>query len=352
MKILIQDEHGVRELEEGYATEEELQTFLRDHAELIPVDEIELGTPPLLCIGWEVSVASGSEDLLYVDETGLLTIVETKLRKNPEARRAVVGQVLEYAADAAAWQPADIEARAGRFLASEECPEEYRGLTFERAVRAFLQRTNSAAAETFSYAGFLNQTRANLEKGHIRLIIAIDEPPASLLRTVEFVNRFSERFELYLIQLKRFHDHATGANIFVPALFGRVPKPTQPEEWDWDKYRARLGWSADDVQRAQFLLARLEQIGKSWDLETRFHQGWIDVRCYGRARFGVQVTKQAGLELFFWTRQMPKDKLPNGVAIRQTKEMAFLSGTLESLDDAQITRLCEATLTHHEREPQ
>jgi len=92
VKILIQDQQGVRALEEGYASEAELQTFLREHSDLMPVDEIELGTPPLLCIGWEVSVASGSQDLLYVDETGLLTIVETKLKKNPEAKREVVGQ--------------------------------------------------------------------------------------------------------------------------------------------------------------------------------------------------------------------------------------------------------------------
>ncbi len=237
MKILIQDEHGVRELEEGYATEEELQTFLRDHAELIPVDEIELGSPPLLCIGWEVSVASGSEDLLYVDETGLLTIVETKLRKNPEARREVVGQVLEYGAQASAWSPNDIEGKAQKFLSSAECPQEYRGLTLEQAMRYFLERTGSPAREAFSYENFLNLASGNLERGHIRLVIAIDEPPDPLLRIVQFVNRFSERFEMYLIQLKRFHDKASDQNIFVPALFGRVTRPETKRRPGhlWDK---------------------------------------------------------------------------------------------------------------------
>jgi len=237
MKILIQDEHGVRELEEGYATEEELQTFLRDHAELIPVDEIELGIPPLLCIGWEVSVASGSEDLLYVDETGLLTIVETKLRKNPEARREVVGQILEYGAQASAWSPNEIEMKAQKFLSSAECPQEYRGLTLEQAMRYFLERTGSPAREAFSYENFLNLASGNLERGHIRLVIAIDEPPDPLLRIVEFVNRFSERFEMYLIQLKRFRDKATGANIFVPALFGRVARKRPPgRQWDKESF--------------------------------------------------------------------------------------------------------------------
>jgi len=237
MKILIQDKDEVRKLEEGYASEEELQMFLRDHAELIPVDEIELGTPPLLCIGWEVSVASGSEDLLYVDETGLLTIVETKLRKNPEARREVVGQVLEYGAQASAWSPDDIEMKAQKFLSSAECPQEYRGLTLEQAMRYFLERTDSPTREAFSYENFLNLASGNLDRGHIRLVIAIDEPPDPLLRIVEFVNRFSERFEMYLIQLKRFQDIATSQNIFVPALFGRVARKRPPgRQWDKESF--------------------------------------------------------------------------------------------------------------------
>ena len=46
----------------------------------------------------EVSVANaGSIDVLLVSKTGRIGIVETKLAYNPEARREVVAQVLEYA---------------------------------------------------------------------------------------------------------------------------------------------------------------------------------------------------------------------------------------------------------------
>ncbi len=237
MKILVQDKQGVRALEPGFADEKELQTFLRDHSDLMPTDEIEVGTPPLLCIGWEVGVASGSQDLLYIDEAGLLTIVETKLKKNPEARREVVGQILEYASYASAWTTSEVEANAQKFYASKECPPGYEGKTLEEALRRFLEKTDSPAREDFSYEDFLNLVSTNLERGHIRLVIAIDEPPSSLLKTVEFVNRFSERFEMYLIQLKRFHDKASGQNIFVPALFGRVARPESRRRPGrlWDK---------------------------------------------------------------------------------------------------------------------
>jgi len=349
MKILIQDEHGVRELEEGYATEEELQTFLRDHAELIPVDEIELGTPPLLCIGWEVSVASGSEDLLYVDENGLLTVVETKLKKNQDARRAVVGQILEYASYACAWSIADVEARVHKFLSSKECPKQYRGCTFEQALRYFLDKTGSPALEDFSYPSFLDGIRANLEQGHIRLVIAIDEPPDPLLRIVEFVNRFSERFEMYLIQLKRFHDKATGQNIFVPALFGKVRR--ERREWNWQRYIAELGWSSEDVQTVQTVTTRLESVSQARQPETRFNAGWVTIYCFGKSVFGAQRTKKRGIELFFRLKENPEKGLPESVNHRQTKEYLCLSGKLDSIGDEQLRRLCEATLREVGVEP-
>src|SRR3990170_8640302 len=139
MKILVQDQSGVRPLEEGFATEQELQTFLREHPDLMPLEEIELHAPALLCIGWEVGLASGAEDILYIDQNGLLTVVETKLRKNPEARREVVGQILEYAAQMSTWSNADVEHQAEKFFASDKCPKQYRGCTLGTALPMFLE---------------------------------------------------------------------------------------------------------------------------------------------------------------------------------------------------------------------
>lgn len=247
MKILIQDGDGVRALEEGYASEEELQTFLREHPDLMPLDEIELGAPSLLCIGWEVGLASGAEDILYIDENGLLTVIETKLRKNPESRRAVVGQILEYAAQMATWSSADVERQAEKFFASSEGPEGYRGCTLAEALQKFLESTQSLPE--FSYDHFLEQVKTNIDRGHFRLIIAIDEPPEPLLKTVEFINRFSERFEIFLVQLKRFRDLARKQNIFVPALFGRVPTTTttsRGQKWDEARFEEHLKANNDN----------------------------------------------------------------------------------------------------------
>src|SRR4051794_16736056 len=129
MKILVQDARGVRPLEEGYASELELQLFLKTYPELMPLEDIDLNAPPLLCIGWEVGVVSGAEDILYIDSSGLLTLIETKLRKNSESRREVVGQVLEYAAHMSKWTASNVELIAERFFAGSQAPERLRGAT-------------------------------------------------------------------------------------------------------------------------------------------------------------------------------------------------------------------------------
>lgn len=82
--------------DEGY-----LQELLRDHPELLPVSEIRSDVGKLLCIGREVGVSSGSIDNLYLSTSGYPVIVETKLWRNPEARREVLAQVLDYIKDVA-----------------------------------------------------------------------------------------------------------------------------------------------------------------------------------------------------------------------------------------------------------
>ena len=53
--------------------------------------------------------AAGPIDALFVNRHGLLTIVECKLWRNPQARREVVGQILDYAKELARWDYEDLQ---------------------------------------------------------------------------------------------------------------------------------------------------------------------------------------------------------------------------------------------------
>ncbi len=76
--------------------ERHLQDFLVRCPTILPLQHFSSTFHPSICIGREVSTGAGSIDCLFISGQGRLTIVETKLHKNPEARRAVVAQLLEY----------------------------------------------------------------------------------------------------------------------------------------------------------------------------------------------------------------------------------------------------------------
>ena len=66
---------------------------------LVAIDEIdERVEPPLVSLGREVSTPVGAIDNLFLSRNGYLVIVETKLCRNPEARRQVAAQLIDYAA--------------------------------------------------------------------------------------------------------------------------------------------------------------------------------------------------------------------------------------------------------------
>src|ERR1700676_443603 len=79
-----------------YSNESHLQNMLYESPELIPIRE-ESGTPREF-IREAGLPGSGSSDLVGVDSNGQIYLVECKLATNPEIRREVIGQILEYAA--------------------------------------------------------------------------------------------------------------------------------------------------------------------------------------------------------------------------------------------------------------
>ena len=80
-----------------------LQDLIRKQPDILPVAEIEPIFSPLIPIGFEVSTETGAIDNLFISHRGYLTIVETKLWRNPEAKREVVAQAIDYASSVSKW---------------------------------------------------------------------------------------------------------------------------------------------------------------------------------------------------------------------------------------------------------
>jgi hypothetical protein len=113
------------------------EAWLRDtlfaHPDLLPVRDIDSSYGPLSPLCRELRTEAGPLDIAFINPAGRLTLVECKLWRNPEARRRVVAQVLDYARAVSRWSYSDLQrqvsAASGRRgnvpweLARERSPE-------------------------------------------------------------------------------------------------------------------------------------------------------------------------------------------------------------------------------------
>jgi hypothetical protein len=104
-----------------------IQELLAEHPDLLPVRLLRPDAGNLLCIGREVPTRSGSIDNLYLSSTGYVVVVETKLWRNPQSRREVFGQLIDYVQNVVKFDWKQLE----------DVWNGYRGKTGQSTVRLF-----------------------------------------------------------------------------------------------------------------------------------------------------------------------------------------------------------------------
>ena len=111
---LINDKSELVSLEESdYPSEDLLQRLLADHPDLLAGDQINTDDPrrwllvtrEMAVPGEEAGAGRWSLDHLLLDQDGIPTLVEVKRSSDTRIRREVIGQMLEYAANAVAYWP-------------------------------------------------------------------------------------------------------------------------------------------------------------------------------------------------------------------------------------------------------
>ncbi|MFQ5882100.1 MAG: hypothetical protein ACE5I9_06465 [Candidatus Methylomirabilales bacterium] len=212
MKILVRNNESKRwepaDLVRARA-EVELQNLLIESPFLIPIEEIREGVSPLVFAVGEFGLpGSGNTDILAFSADGDIAVVECKLAANPESRRKVIGQILEYASFLWGMSYREVNTRIQR-LKGKPLPD-----LIEEAVAGEWDRT--------SFEEGVTQLLAN---GSFILIIVVDEINEELRRIIRYVNECSESaFSLHALEVHRFK--ANGTEILVPQLYGLSAKPT------------------------------------------------------------------------------------------------------------------------------
>ena len=86
---------------QGGVSEDTLQDLLFRSPRALPISAIDATYGEAIPVCRELATPAGNLDALYVNHLGRLTLAEFKLWRNPQARREVIGQILDYAKDLA-----------------------------------------------------------------------------------------------------------------------------------------------------------------------------------------------------------------------------------------------------------
>ena len=105
---------------DGGLAESDIHDLLFRFPGALPIAAIDASYAGAIPVCRELYTRAGKVDALYVNPLGRLTLAEFKLWRNPQARREVIGQILDYAKELASWRYADLQREVSRTRRVEE----------------------------------------------------------------------------------------------------------------------------------------------------------------------------------------------------------------------------------------
>jgi hypothetical protein len=259
--LLRGEDELVEMAEQPYDSEDILQALIAKFPSLLAGDQYGTDAPRRwLLIGREAALPDTKDgggrwsvDHLFLDQDAVPTLVEVKRSSDTRIRREVIGQMLDYAANAVVYWP--IERLRELFIRQAE-----------RAGHDPEQLVADAAGTETDVEEFWEQAGENLRAGKIRLVFVADQIPSELRRVIEFLN--SQMIaEVLGIEVKQYVGE--GVKTLVPRVIG------QTAEVEARKSRRSLTSS-----------------GRRWDEESLF----ADLE----AKRGADASR-AARDLYHWT---------------------------------------------------
>ena len=222
----------------GFPDEKALHGLVAEAPQILPL----AGAPQLTVVGQEVLLGGNFADLLAIEPSGRLAVLEIKLRRNAEARRAVVAQVLTYAAYLRGMDPLVLERDVlGTHL-------QQRGHESLAAAVATDDQTGS-----FDPAAFADGLAVSLAEGHFRLVLVLDEAPEELVRLVGYLGAVADRLLIDLVTVAAYQ--IEGSQVIVPQRVDPERGPPEPPPVAPSPPVAK-GWLAEG---AEDFLAKIEE---------------------------------------------------------------------------------------------
>jgi hypothetical protein len=296
--------------EAPYDSEDVLQELLAKFPDLLAGDQLAGGDARRWVLIDRESAVPDSEDAagrwsvdhVFPDQDAVPTLVEVKRSSDTRIRREVVGQLIDYAANAVVYWPIET------LRASFESRLEREGGDADLELAAVVGPDADAEA-------YWEQAAANLKAGRIRLVFVADEIPRELRRVVEFLNE-QMAAEVIAIEVKQYVG-PEGLRTLVPSLIGETAaaetRKGSREKGHWDEasflreLEAKRGPEEARVARALIDWARSPMPRFTWGT-GRVDGSFAPVLDYaGRDHFSFVIYTSGGLAIHFKSLRPPFD---------------------------------------------
>lgn len=187
------------------------EAWLRDtllkNPELLPVNELDPAFGPLIPLCTELRTEAGPIDIAYINAHGRLTLVECKLWRNPEARRKVIAQVLDYARAVSNWSYSDLQRQVSAATGRKG------NVPYEIAKELNPELTEHQ---------FIDSTVTAMSSGKFLLLIAGDGIREDVGSMAELINRnAASGFSFGLVEVA-LYGMADGALIAQPRMIAKT----------------------------------------------------------------------------------------------------------------------------------
>ena len=183
--------------------EKDLQDIIFGHPECIPISDLDESYNPLIPVCKELSTNAGPLDIFMITPNGDLVVIETKLWANPESRRKVVAQILDYAKEMSKWSYSDLQREVNRNLKT-------------KGNHLYDIVLNTSHDTTLNETDFVDAVSRNLRNGKFMLIIAGDGIREGAKNLTEFINQAGNlNFSLSMIELPIF-ETPNGETLILP----------------------------------------------------------------------------------------------------------------------------------------
>ncbi len=262
--------------EQPYGLESHLQEWIALHPPLLAGDQMNSENPRRwILIGRELAIPSELDgsgrwpiDHLFIDQDAIPTIVEAKRSNNPEIRRQVVGQMIDYAANAI------------RYLPISSIRSCFEATCMERKTESSKKLSDLLGPDADAEQ-FWGLVESNLQAGRIRLVFVGNIIPPELRRAVEYLNDQMKDAEVLAVEVKQFKGE--GVTTLVPRVIGQTERAQQK--------KTASSASVKRVQSEQTFFAELREARTPDEVSAirRFH-GWA-------MEYGIEIvwgTSQMG----------------------------------------------------------